>query len=59
MLYIPKTDDYSKILTDEEVNDSVAITFSDEVEKYVQSNSSDNSIHYHNVEIMNIFDLEL
>ena len=27
----------------------------DEVEKYVQSNSSENCIHRYNVEIMNIF----
>ena len=68
MLYIPKTADYLKILTDEIVKDFVAINFSeyfksmreepnlrivakslyiflatpDKVEKYVQSNSSDN-----------------
>ena len=29
MLYIPKTDDYLEILTDEEVKDFVAITFSE------------------------------
>ena len=29
MLYIPKIDDYLKILTDEEVKDFVAINFSD------------------------------
>ena len=84
-LYIPKIDDYLKILTDEEVKDFVAINFSgyfnsireeqnlrkvakslyiflttpDKVEKYVQSNSSDNCIHRYNVEILNIFDPEL
>ena len=68
MLYIPKINDYLKILTDEEDKDFVAINFSkyfksireeqnlgkaakslyiflitpDEVEKYVQSNSSVN-----------------
>ena len=31
----------------------------DDVEKYVQSNSSDNCIHRYNVEILNIFDPEL
>ena len=30
-----------------------------EVEKYVQSNSSDNCIHHYNVEILNIFEPEL
>ena len=35
------------------------LTAPDEVERYVQSNSSDNCIHHYNVEIMNIFDLEL
>ena len=70
MLYIPKIDDYLRVLTDEEVKDLVAINFSEyfksvrkeqnlrkvakflfifittpyEVEKYVQSNSSDNCI---------------
>ena len=84
-LYIPKIDDYLKILTDEEVKDFVAINFSgyfnsireeqnlrkvakslyiflttpDKVEKYVQSNSSDNCIHRYNVEILNTFDPEL
>ena len=76
-MYIPKIDDYLKILTDEEVKEYVAINFSeyfksireeqnlrkitkslyiflttpDEVEKYVQSNSSDNCIHWYNVEM--------
>ena len=31
----------------------------DEIEKYVESNSSDNCIHRYNVEILNIFDPEL
>ena len=35
------------------------LTTPDEVEKYVQSNSSDNSIHHYNVEILNFFDPEL
>ena len=74
MLYIPKTADYLKILTDEIAKDFVAINFSEyfksmreepnlrivakslyiflatpnEVEKYVQSNSSDNLIHRYN-----------
>ena len=73
MLHIPKIDDNLKILTDEEVEDFVAIIFLlkvakllyilqttlDEVEKYVQSNSSDNCIHHYNVEILNIFNSEL
>ena len=93
MLYIPKIDDYLKILTDEEVKDFVTVNFSeyfkstkeklysklneeqnirkvakslyiflttpDEVEKYVQSNFSDNCIHHYNVEILNLFDPEL
>ena len=85
MLYIPKIDDYLKILADEQVKDFVAINFSeyfkstreelnlrkvakslyifpttaDEVEKYVQSNSSDNCIHLYNVNMLNIFDPEL
>ena len=29
MLYIPKIDDYLKVLTDEEVNDFVAINFNE------------------------------
>ena len=85
MLYIPKIDDYLKILTDEEVKDFAAINFSeyyksireeqnlrkvatslyifltisDEVEKHVQSNSSNNCVHHYNVEILNLFDPEL
>ena len=85
MLYIPKIDDYLKILTDEEVKDFVAINFSEyfksireeqnlrkvakllyifltttnEVEKYVQSHSSNNCIHRYNVEVLNTFDPEL
>ena len=31
----------------------------DEVEKYVQSNSCDNSAHHYNSEILNLFDSEL
>ena len=31
----------------------------DELEKYVQSNSSDNRIHHYNVEILNILDPKL
>ena len=85
MLYIPKTGDYLKILTDEEVKDFVAINFSeyfktireeqnlrnvikslyislatpDEVQKYVNSNYSDNCVHHYNAEIFNLFDPEL
>ena len=80
MLYIPKIDDYIKILTDKKEEAFVAINFSefsksitkkqnlrkvarslhiflttpDEVEKYVESNSSDNCIHRYDVEIFNI-----
>ena len=85
MLYIPKIDDYLKVLTDEEVKDFVAISFSkycksireeqylgevakflfilliipDEVEKYVESNYSNNCVHHCNTEILNLFDPEL
>ena len=85
MVYIPKTDDDLKILTDEEVKDFEAINFSeyfkfisenqnlrkiakslyiflttpDEVEKYVQSDFSGNSVLHYNVEILNLFDPEL
>ena len=85
MLYIPKIDNYLKILTDKKVKDFVAINFNeyfkfikekrnirkvakllyiflttaDEVEQYVQSNSSDYCVHYCNVEILNLFDPEL
>ena len=96
MLYIPKIDDYLKILTDNEVKDFVAINFSeyfksirknfyftlrkkqnlrkvaeslyiflttpDEVENYVEimrSNSSNKYVHCYNIEIFNLFDLEL
>ena len=93
MLYIPKIDDYLKILTNDEIKDFVVINFSeyfkstkeklysklseeqnlrkvakslyiflttpDEVEKYVQSNFSDNCIHHYNVETLNLFDPEL
>ena len=77
MLYIPKIDDYLRILTDEEVKDFAAIKFSeyfksirveqnlrevakllyillttpDEIEKHVQSNSSDKCIHAYSVDI--------
>ena len=85
MLNILKIDDYLKILTDEEVEDFIAInpseyfksiteeqnltkvskylyiflTTPDEVEKYVQWNSSDNCTHRYNVEILNNFNAEL
>ena len=35
------------------------LTTSDDVEKYVQSDSSDNCIHHYNLEILKIFDPEL
>ena len=85
MLYIPKIDDYFKILSDKEVKDFAAINFREyfklirgnknlrkvakllhiflatpnEVENYLQSTFSDNCRHCYNVEILNIFDLEL
>ena len=37
----------------------IVLTTPDEVEKYVQSNFSDNFIHCHNVEILKLFDPEL
>ena len=37
----------------------ISLTTPDEVEKYVQSNSSDNCVHHYNVEILNLFDPEL
>ena len=37
----------------------IFLTTPDEVEKYVQSNSSDNCIQCYNVEILNLFDPEL
>ena len=51
MLYIPKIDDCLEVVTDKEVKDFVKslyifLTTSDEVEKYVQSNSSDNDMYH-------------
>ena len=37
----------------------IFLTTPDQIEKYVQSNSSDNSVHRINVEILNLFDPEL
>ena len=37
----------------------IILTTPDDVEKYVQANSSDNCIHHYNVEILNYFDPEL
>ena len=37
----------------------VFLTTPDEVEKYVQSSSSDNYIHCYNFEILNLFDPEV
>ena len=37
----------------------IFLTISDEVEKYVQSNTSDNCLHRYNVEILSLFDPEL
>ena len=74
MFYIPNIDDYFEILTDEEVKCFVSINFCKSIREkknlgkvakslYIflatQSNSSDNCIYRYNVEILNIFDLEL
>ena len=74
MLYIPKIDDYLETLTDEEVKDFVSKTFNEIIRKekdlrkvaqslYIflttPSNSSDNSVHYYNVKILNLSDPEL
>ena len=74
MLYIPKIDDYLETLTDEEVKDFVSKTFNEIIRKekdlrkvaqslYIflttSSNSSDNSVHYYNVKILNLSDPEL
>ena len=37
----------------------IFLTAPDEVEKYAQSNSSDNCVHQYNVEILNLSDPEL
>ena len=37
----------------------IFLTTPDEVEKYVQLNSSDNCVHHYNVKILNLFDPEL
>ena len=52
--------EYFKSITEEQVAKSLYIFLStpDEVEKYVQSNSSDNCIHHYNIEILNLFDAE-
>ena len=62
MFYIPNIDNYLKILTDEEVENFIAIKFSEyfkSIEKNVQLNSADSCTHRYNVEILNIFDPEL
>ena len=71
-MYIPKIDDYLKILTGDKVKDFVAINFSEyfkftvttpnEVEKcakMMQSNTSDDCVHRYNMMILNLFDPEL
>ena len=64
MLYIPKIGNFSDYIksTREEQNLRkiakllyIVLTTPDEVEKYVQSNSSDNCIHCYNVDILNLF----
>ena len=57
--------EYSKSIREEQNLRKVAkslyifLKIPDEVEKYVQSNSSENCIHCYNIEILNIFHLEL
>ena len=57
--------EYFKSITEEENIRKVAkslyifLITPDEVEEYVQSNSSDNSMHRYNIEILNSFDPEL
>ena len=64
MLYIPKIGDFSEYIksTREDQNLRkivkllyIVLTTPDEVQKYVQSNSSDNCIHCYNVDILNLF----
>ena len=38
---------------------NIFLTTPDEVEKYVQSNSSDNCVHHYTIEIVNLFDPEV
>ena len=57
--------EYFKSIRDEQNLRKVAkslyifLTTPDEVEKYVQLNSSDNCIHHYNVENLNLFDPDL
>ena len=57
--------EYFKSITEEKNLRKVAkslyilLTAPDEVEKYVQWNSSDNCVHHCNVEILNLFDQKL
>ena len=37
----------------------IILTLPEEVERYMQSNSSDNSVHHYIIKILNFFDLEL
>ena len=64
MLYIPKIGDFSEYIksTREDQNLRkiakllyIVLTTPDAVQKYVQSNSSDNCIHCYNVDILNLF----
>ena len=56
--------EYFKSLREEQSIGEVAqslyifLATADELEKYVQSNPSDNCIHPYNVEVLNIFDSE-
>ena len=70
MLYIPKIEDYLKILTDKEVKDFVVKIFNETVRNkenlrkvvkslYISLTTSDNCLHHYNIEILNLFDPEL
>ena len=60
-----KFNEYFKYIREEQSLSKTAkslyifLTAADEVEKYVQLNSSDNCIHHNNVKILNLYDPEL
>ena len=60
-----KFNEYFKYIREEQSLSKTAkslyifLTVADEVEKYVQLNSSDNCIHHNNVKILNLYDPEL
>ena len=70
MLYIPKIEDYLKILTDKEVKDFVVKIFNETVRKqenlkkvvkslYISLTTPDNCLHHYDIEILNLFDPKL